>query len=116
MNTRETVQAYFAALEKKQGWEALLDEQVTFTSFTSPVREISGIAALVEGTKRFYSSISSFELRQLIVEGEKGCAFTRYQLQGPAGPFTSDVAEVFAVRGGKIQSFGIYFDTAPFPK
>ena len=27
-----------------------------------------------------------------------------------------DVAEIFAVRDARIASFGIYFDTAPFPK
>jgi hypothetical protein len=41
---------------------------------------------------------------------------THYDLRGPAGPFTSDVAEVFTIRDGKIHSFDIYFDSAPFPK
>lgn len=31
-------------------------------------------------------------------------------------PFASDVAELFTVRDGKIDSFAIYFDTAPYPK
>jgi ketosteroid isomerase-like protein len=50
------------------------------------------------------------------VEGPKACALTRYQLQGPADVFQSDVAEIFTVRDGKIDSLGIYFDSAPFPK
>jgi len=33
---------------------------------------------------------------------------------GPA--FTSDVAEVFYVVDGKIGSFDVYFDSAPFPR
>ena len=53
-----------------------------------------------------------------MIEGTKACALTRYQLQPPNGgaSFASDVAEVFSVRGGKIGSFDIYFDSAPFPK
>ena len=61
--------------------------------------------------------IAAFEVRDLLVGGEKVCALTRYELQPPQGSaFQSDVAEVFGVRDGKIVSFDIYFDSAPFPK
>jgi hypothetical protein len=30
--------------------------------------------------------------------------------------FVSDVAEVFRVRDGRIESLEIYFDSAPFPR
>ena len=61
--------------------------------------------------------ITALEVRDLMVEGDKACALTRYDLQPPRGPaFKSDVAEVFAVRDGKITSFDIYFDSSPFPK
>jgi ketosteroid isomerase-like protein len=40
-----------------------------------------------------------------------------YELQPPVGPaFSSDVAEIFGVQDGKITSFEIYFDSAPFAK
>lgn len=53
----------------------------------------------------------------MIVDGEKACAFTRYELQAPnGGRFTSDVAELFTVKDGRIETFSIYFDSAPFPK
>ena len=116
MTTREALESYFASLKKKHGWELCLADDMTFTSHTSPVRQVGGKAAYLEATKGFYSSIASFEVRDLLVEGEKACALTRYQLSGPAGPFASDVAEIFRVRDGKITSFDIYFDTAPFPK
>lgn len=88
-----------------------------FTSFTSPIRRIRGRAAFLEGTKRFYSMIAALEVKDLIVEGQKACAVTHYELQPPGGPsFVSDVAEVFAVQDGKISLFDIYFDSSPFPK
>jgi ketosteroid isomerase-like protein len=117
MTTRDTIQGYFTSLKQKTGWDSYLSDDMTFTSFTSPVKRVSGRAAYLESTKRFYSMITAFDVRELLVDGQKACALTQYQLQPPQGPaFTSDVAEVFEVREGKIRSFDIYFDSSPFPK
>jgi uncharacterized protein YndB with AHSA1/START domain/ketosteroid isomerase-like protein len=114
--TSQTIKNYFDALKQKGDWQSLLADDMTFSSFTSPVKSISGKRAYLQATERFYSSIITGELRELIVDGDKAVALTRYELQGPAGRFTSDVAEIFTVRDGRIATFGIYFDTAPFPK
>jgi ketosteroid isomerase-like protein len=116
MDTRAVIQQYFDRLRTKSGWEASLDDKVVFNSLTSPPKEVRGKGAYLEATKRFYGSIDSMEVRQITVEGDRAVALTRYQLRGPAGKFTSDVAEVFAVANGRIKAFDIYFDTAPFPK
>jgi ketosteroid isomerase-like protein len=118
MTTRETVQGYFHALEQQQGWESFLADDMVFTSFTSPIKRVAGREAYLQATKRFYSMIRAVEVRELMVDGTRACALTRYQLQPPNGgpAFASDVAEVFSVTNDKIDSFAIYFDTAPFPK
>ena len=117
MTTRETIQGYFRNLEEKKSWESFLSDDMTFTSFTSPIRQTSGRQAYLESTRRFYSMITAMKVKELMVDGERACALTRYELQPPGGAaFGSDVAEVFAVRDGKIRSFDIYFDSAPFPK
>jgi ketosteroid isomerase-like protein len=117
LTTRNTIQGYFDSLKKKSGWEAFLADEMTFTSFGSPIKQVTGKRAYLEATKRFFSMITAVELRDMIVEGDKTCALTRYDLQGPGGrAFDSHVAEVFTVRNGKISSLEIYFDTAPFPK
>ncbi|MGH7574391.1 MAG: nuclear transport factor 2 family protein, partial [Longimicrobiales bacterium] len=66
----------------------------------------------------FYSTVSAFEVRDFLVDGERACVLTRYAVQPPAGAaaFQSDVAEIFSVRDGKISSFSIYFDPSPFPQ
>jgi ketosteroid isomerase-like protein len=57
------------------------------------------------------------EVKGLMVDGDHACALTRYALKPPAGAaFDCHVAEVFAVRDGKITALDIYFDSAPFPK
>jgi ketosteroid isomerase-like protein len=118
MTTRETVQRYFDALKQKKGWETFLADDIAFTSHTSPVKQLNGRDTYLQATKRFYSMIANVSVRDLIVEGDKACALTRYELQPPTGApaFESDVAEIFSVSNGKIDSLAIYFDTAPFPK
>lgn len=118
MSARATLESYFTRLERKSGWEELLGEEMVFTSFTSPIKQVKGKDPYLQATKRFYSMIRSLQVRELIVDGDRACALTRYELQPPnGGPvFSSDVAEVFAVHDGKIDEFGIYFDSAPFPK
>jgi ketosteroid isomerase-like protein len=116
VSTGSTIENYFDQLKTKRGWEASLADDMVFNSFTSPPREVRGKSAYLEATKRFYGSIQSMEVRELTVDEDRAVALTRYQLRGPIGDFTSDVAEVFGVANGKINSFAIYFDTAPFPK
>ena len=117
MTTRDTIQEYFSSLKQKAGWDSFLSDDMSFTSFTTPNKRVSGRAAYLEATKRFYSMITALEVRDLLVDGQKGCALTRYELQPPGGAaFRTDVAELFEVRDGKIASLEIYFDSAPFPK
>ena len=116
MSTRNVIERSFQALDRGTGWASLLADDVAFTSFTIPNRQIAGKQAYIDATKRFYSTIQSFEVRELLVDGSNACALTRYQLRGPAQSFQSDVAEVFSVRDDHIASLGIYFDSAPFPK
>jgi ketosteroid isomerase-like protein len=90
---------------------------MVFTSFTSPIKQLPGKRAYLQATKRFYSMILNVDVREQIVDGERACVQTRYRLKPPSGDvFASDVAEIFAVKDGKIQSLSIYFDTSPFPK
>ncbi len=118
MTTKETVQRYFDALKQKKGWESFFADDIAFTSYTSPARQLNGKETCIQATKRFYSMIANVSVRDLIVEGDKACALTHYELQPPTGApaFESDVAEIFSVSNGKINSFGIYFDSAPYPK
>ncbi len=116
MTTRNTIEGYFAALQARERWDEYLANDMVFTSYTSPVRQVTGRDAYLTSTNGFYSMIKAMEVRDLIVDGDKACALTRYQLHPPVGdPFTSDVAEIFTVANDKIDTFSIVFDSAPFP-
>ena len=115
MNTKDAVRRYLDSVTN--GFESLVSEDAKFTSFTSPVKSVAGKAGYIAATKNFYSKIASMEVRELMVEGDRACALTRYEVRGKdGGTFTSDVAEIFTVREGKIDSLAIYFDTAPFAR
>ena len=116
MPAKDVVRRYFDALAQKTGWQAFLADSFAFRSFVSPPKQVAGKAAYLEATQRFFSMISAVEVRDLIVDGAKVCALTRYQLRSPGGMFHSDVAEIFTVRDGEIDSLSIYFDSSPFPK
>lgn len=116
MTTRETIESYFTALVDGNRWEDLLAEGMVFTSHTAPARQVTGRDAYIQANRGFYGMIDEMQVRQLIIDGNTACALTHYRLRPPAGdPFTSDVAEVFTVDGDHIDTFAIYFDTAPYP-
>ena len=115
--TRHFRGALETGLPHASGLEFSASDGKPYLSFSSPVKELRGKTAYLESTRRFFAMVMSVEVRDVIVEGAKACALTRYQLQPPGGSrFQSDVAELFTVRDDKIDTFAIYFDTAPFPK
>lgn len=117
MTTRATIDEYFRKLSEKSDWSACLADDMVFTNFATPVKRVDGRTAYVEATRRFYSTIVAVNVKNLLVDNAKACALTHYDLQAPGLPkFSTDVAEVFQVRDGKIVSLDIYFDSAPFPK
>ncbi len=116
MTTRDVVEGYVDSVRANRGWESFLSEEIECTNFASPVRRTTGKQACLEALQRFYSMMKTLEIEGIIVDGDKACVLTRYELQPPGGSvFESHVAEVFEVAGDRIKSFGIYFDSAPYP-
>ena len=112
MSTKDTIQSYFNSLKQKERWEAFLADDMIFINNG---KQIQGKGTYIESTKGFFSMVQSVEVKELLIDGEKACVLTRYELQSPKGnSFSSDVAEIFTVKNGKIDSFAIYFDTAPY--
>lgn len=117
LSAGETVHRYLDAIKAQRAFDSLIADNATFISYTSPVKQLSGKSGYLQATQRFYSKVASLELRDLIAEGERVCATVRYEVRGADGKtFTSDVAEVYTVHLGQIQSLAIYFDTAPYPR
>jgi len=58
MRAKEAIEGYFDSLKQKKDWQSFLADDMVFTSFTSPVKQIGGKAAFSESTKRFYGGLS----------------------------------------------------------
>jgi ketosteroid isomerase-like protein len=117
VTTKDVVLAFLQRVQAKEGWEDLLSDELQFSNFAHPVRRTTGKQASLEGIRRFYAMSNAVEVESLIVEGQQACALTRYDLKPPVGAsFESHIAEIFRVENGKIVSFGIFFDSAPYPK
>ena len=52
MATSDTVADYFSHLKNGVGWESFLADDMVFTSFTTPVKQVTGRAAYLESTKQ----------------------------------------------------------------
>ncbi len=110
METRETIEKYFVAIHAG-GWEGFIAEDFIYAnSFLD--RVLKGKAAYVEAGSRFFSSTTSVELKQAIIEGDKVAVVARYMvksLQGKTQEF--DVAEFLTVKNGMLTSSAIFFDS-----
>lgn len=113
MSTKSVIEQYFKAIHGG-GWEAFITDDFVFTNsnFDNVAR---GKAAYVEGAGRFFRATTSVAIRQLVIEGDTACALVRYQLRSPKGNTgVGDVAEILTVRGEKLSSSAIFFDTRAF--
>ncbi len=110
--TRELLKRYYEELGKKSArWGDLLSENFLLTG-TVP-KESRGREAYVNNN--FFKLVRSLRVKELIVDGEKACALVNYDLISPKGnPFSSDVAEIWKAKDGKLDSVAIYFDTSAF--
>ena len=112
MSTKDTVQSFYDKLKDKKDWDTFFSDDMVFITNGKP---IPGKSTSLDGIRRFYSTVQSFEVNSLLIDGEKASAIVRYALQSPKGHiFNSDVAEFFGLKDGKFVSSAIYFDTAPY--
>jgi len=91
----------------------LLSENFLLTGAVA--REIRGKDAYVN--LGFWKLVKGLRVKEMIVDSERAFVLVNYDLVSPKGtPFSSDVAEFWKVKNGKLDFIAIYFDTAAFNK
>lgn len=109
--TRGLLNDYYRVLAEGGDWGAFLSDDFLLTG--TVVKESTGRGAYVDNG--FFKMVRGLRVKGLIVEGEAGFALVNYDLVSPKGrPFSSDVAEFWTAKEGKLDSVAIYFDTAAF--
>jgi ketosteroid isomerase-like protein len=116
MTTKELLESYYKGLAQKSNWESVLSDDFKFIggdmTKTTPV---IGKAAYVEVIKRFSQLFTDMRVKQMIVDSENACVIGNYDFVFPNGKsINGDVAEIWKVKNGKLDSLTIYFDTLSF--
>ena len=112
MNSKETVQAYFDAFGKKQGWENFASENIVFEG---PMPTVNGKQQWIEMTQQFTMGVTSSSLDSTVCENNKVALTATYNMALPTGDTHSlKTMEIYSVEDEKINHILISFDTASF--
>ena len=116
MTTKELLETYYKGFAQKGNWALVLSDDFKFTggdmTKTTPV---VGKAAYIEVIKRFSQLFTSMRIKQMILEHDSACVIGNYDYVFPNGKrINADVAEVWKVKDGKLDSLTIFFDTLTF--
>lgn len=112
MTTEGTIRQYYEGLNKKEGWQSVIADQM---AFNGPKTKTNNKDGYIEATNGFLRTVRSVTITRLFTDGNNACAIAHYDTLSPKGNQGSiDIAEIFTVDGGRITSSSIYFDTAAF--
>ncbi len=110
---KNLLERYYEGLSKKGDWHSMLSEKILLTGTIA--KESTGKEQFVNNN--FFKMVRGLNVKIMIVENDNACAVVDYDLMSPKGKsFTSEVAEIWKAKDGKLESLAIYFDTAQFQK
>ena len=116
MNTKELLDAYYKGLGKKQGWETSISDDFKFIGgdMTKP-GPVVGKQAYIEIINRLSKLFEQVRVKEMMVEGDKAFVIANYDWKFPSGKnINGNVAEIWKVKNGKLDSLTISFDTYTF--
>ncbi len=111
--TKDLLNKYYERLSGKGDPAPLLSENFLLTGTVA--KETKGRDAYLGNM--FFKLVKSLKIKSMIIDGERACVVVNYDLVSPKGDTLScDVAEIWEVKEGKLDSLAIYFDTIAFQK
>lgn len=116
MTTKKLLETYYKGFAQKDGWESVLSDDFKFVggdmTNTTP---IVGKTAYIEVIKRFSRLFTNMRVKKMIVENDRACVIGNYDYVFPNGKnINGNVAEIWEVKDGKLDSLTIFFDTLTF--
>lgn len=114
--TRQLLETYFKGLAQKKGWESVISDDFKFVGGDMTKTEpVLGKAAYIEVIRRFGQVFKTVRVKEMVVEGDRAFVRANYDYVFPNGKSMSgDVAELWKVKDGKLDSLTIFFDTHTF--
>ncbi len=112
----QTVQNYQQLMGGgSQEWTNLLADNVTFTG--PAVGEVRGKDRLIELNNGFFPMVRGYRPVSAFGQGDFALLEGVFTVAAPSGKEISfDMAEVYEVKGGKIQNIRVYYDAEEFRK
>jgi ketosteroid isomerase-like protein len=116
METKQLLETYYKGLAEKRDWSSVIAEDFRFIggdmNKTTP---IVGKAAYVEVIQRFSQVFKMMRVSQMIIGDENACVIGNYDYVFPNGKqLNGNVAEIWKIKNGKLDSLTIFFDTLTF--
>ena len=114
--TRQLLETYYKGFAEKANWESVIADDFEYVGGDMTKTEpVIGKQQYIEIIKRFSQRFESMKVNEMIIEGNKAAVIGNYDFQFPNGQkINGNVAEFWTVKGGKLQSLTIYFDTLTF--
>jgi len=116
MNTKELLDAYYKGLDQKKGWDGTLSDDFSFIGGDmTKSTPIVGKQAYMEIIGRLSRLFDHLRVKEMVIEGDKAFVIANYDWMFPNGKkINGNVAEVWRVKNGKLDSLTIFFDTLTF--
>jgi ketosteroid isomerase-like protein len=116
MTTKELLEIYYKGFAQKKDWDSVISDDFMFVGgdMINPNKTFSK-PAYVEVIKRFSQLFTAMRVKEMIVEVDSACVIGNYDYVFPNGKsINGDVAEIWKVKNGKLDSLTIFFDTLTF--
>jgi ketosteroid isomerase-like protein len=116
LTTKQLLETYYEGFAKKQGWESVISEDFKYIGggMTNTTPTI-GKQAYIEVIKRFSKLFTAMRVKEIIAEENRACVIGNYDFVFPTGKsINANVAKIWKIKDGKLDSLTIYFDTLGF--
>ncbi len=116
MTTKELLEFYYKGFAEKSKWENFLADDFVYIGGDMTNQEpLIGKQAYIEVVKRFSKVFSAMRVKDMIIDGNNACVIGNYDFKFTNGKeINGNVAELWTVKDGLLQSLTIYFDTKTF--
>lgn len=116
MKTKQLLEIYYTGFAKKEGWETVVSDGFKFVggdmTNKTPIVGKQGYQKVIE---RFSRVFTNMRIKNMIIDGDKACVIGNYDYTFPNGKkMNGDVAEIWEVKNGMLDSLTIFFDTLTF--
>jgi hypothetical protein len=113
MTIRELLERHYEGLSGKGGPDPSLSDSFLLTGTQANVARGRDAFA----NSMFFRLVKNLKVKTMIIDVERACVVVNYSLVSPKGDSLScDVAEIWEMKNGKLDSLAMYFDTAAYQK